>query len=45
MDRLTALELFVRVVDTGSFSVVARDQGLGQPAVSKAVGQLESWLE
>ena len=44
MDRLAALELFVRVVDTGSFSAVARDQGIGQPAVSKAVAQLETWL-
>ena len=44
MDRLAALELFVRVVDTGSFSAVARDQGIGQPAVSKAVIQLETWL-
>lgn len=44
MDRLAALELFVRVVDTGSFSAVARDQGIGQPAVSKAVVQLETWL-
>ena len=26
MDRLTALEMFVRVVDTGSFSAVARNQ-------------------
>ena len=34
----------MRVVDTGSFSAVARDQGIGQPAVSKAVVQLESWL-
>ena len=44
MDRLAALELFVRVVDTGSFSAVARDQGIGQPAVSKAIVQLETWL-
>src|SRR5260370_42115682 len=44
MDRLAALEIFVRVVDTGSFSAVARDQGIGQPAVSKAVAQLEAWL-
>jgi len=44
MDRLAALEIFVRVVDTGSFSAVARDQGIGQPAVSKAVVQLEDWL-
>ncbi len=44
MDRLTALEIFVRVVDTGSFSAVARHQRIGQPAVSKAVVQLEEWL-
>src|ERR1700716_1213323 len=44
MDRLAALEIFVRVVDTGSFSAVARYQRIGQPAVSKAVVQLEEWL-
>jgi DNA-binding transcriptional LysR family regulator len=44
MDRLSALEIFVRVVDTGSFSAVARVQRIGQPAVSKAVVQLEEWL-
>src|SRR5258706_15368770 len=44
MDRLAALEIFVRVVDTGSFSAVARRQLVGQPTVSKAVVQLEEWL-
>ncbi len=44
MDRLAALEIFVRVVDSGSFSAVARHQRIGQPAVSKAVAQLEEWL-
>lgn len=44
MDRLAALEIFVRVVDAGSFSAVARHQHMGQPAVSKAVFQLEEWL-
>lgn len=44
MDRLAALEIFVQVVDTGSFSAVARRQRIGQPAVSKAVVQLEQWL-
>jgi DNA-binding transcriptional LysR family regulator len=44
MDRLAALEIFVRVVDAGSFSAVARHQHIGQPAVSKAVVQLEEWL-
>jgi DNA-binding transcriptional LysR family regulator len=44
MDRLAALETFVQVVDAGSFSAVARRQRIGQPAVSKAVVQLEQWL-
>ncbi len=44
MDRLAALEIFVQVVDAGSFSAVARRQRIGQPAVSKAVVQLEQWL-
>jgi DNA-binding transcriptional LysR family regulator len=44
VDRLAALGIFVRVVDTGSFSAVARQQGIGQPAVSKAVAQIEDWL-
>ena len=44
MDRLAALDIFVRVVDSGSFSAVARHQRIGQPAVSKAVVQLEEWL-
>src|ERR1700722_19096603 len=44
MDRLAELEIFVRVVDTGSFSAAARHQRIGQPAVSKAVVQLEKWL-
>jgi DNA-binding transcriptional LysR family regulator len=44
VDRLAALEIFVQVVDAGSFSAVARRQRIGQPAVSKAVVQLEQWL-
>src|ERR1700738_5138871 len=44
MDRLAALEIFVRVVDTGSFSAVARRQRIGQPAVSKALVHLEECL-
>jgi DNA-binding transcriptional LysR family regulator len=44
MDRLAALEIFVQVVDAGSYSAVARRQHIGQPAVSKAVIQLEQWL-
>jgi DNA-binding transcriptional LysR family regulator len=44
LDRLAALEIFVGVVDTGSFSAAARHRRIGQPAVSKAVVQLEEWL-
>jgi DNA-binding transcriptional LysR family regulator len=44
MDRLAAMEAFVVVVDTGSFSAAARRLYVGQPAVSKIVAQLEERL-
>lgn len=44
MDRLAVMTQFVRVVEAGSFSAAARVLGQGQPAVSKAVAQLEAWL-
>jgi DNA-binding transcriptional LysR family regulator len=44
MDRLAAMETFVRVVETGSFSAAARGLNVGQPAVSKSVAQLEDYL-
>ena len=44
MDRHLAMETFVRVVDTGSFSAAANQMSVGQPAVSKAIAQLEDWL-
>ena len=44
MDRLAAMEAFVLVVDTGSFSAAARRLNVGQPAVSKWVVQLEERL-
>lgn len=44
MDRLAAIQLFVRVAETGSFSAVARETGLGQPTVSKQIAALESQL-
>ena len=44
MDRLGAMAQFVRVVEAGSFSAAARVLGQGQPAVSKAVAQLEDRL-
>jgi DNA-binding transcriptional LysR family regulator len=43
-DRLAAMEIFVCVVDAGSFSRAATRLGVGQPAVSKAVAQLEERL-
>lgn len=45
MDRLTAMELFVRVVETGSFSAVAREKDMTQPTVSKRLAGLEARLK
>jgi DNA-binding transcriptional LysR family regulator len=45
MDRLQAMAAFVRVVETGSFSGAARQLGVGQPAVSKTIAQLEERLQ
>lgn len=44
MDRLAAMETFVYVVETGSFSAAARHLNIGQPAVSKAIAHLEARL-
>lgn len=44
MDRLGAMETFVYVVETGSFSAAARRLNIGQPAVSKTIAQLETRL-
>ncbi|MHC8321612.1 LysR family transcriptional regulator [Pseudomonas sp. GB2N2] len=44
MDRLAAMETFVYVVETGSFSAAARRLNVGQPAVSKTIAQLEARL-
>ena len=44
MDRLMAMQTFVRVVETGSFSAVAREQSSTQSAVSKQVAALEKYL-
>jgi DNA-binding transcriptional LysR family regulator len=45
MDRLTLMETFVCTVETGSFSAAARRLDVGQPAVSKAIAQLEERLQ
>lgn len=42
MDRLRLIETFVRVVDSGSFSAVAREERSTQSAISKQVKALEA---
>ncbi len=44
MDRLAAMQTFIRVVETGSFSAVARELQATQSAVSKQVAALERSL-
>ena len=41
---LDRIRTFVRVVERGTFSAVAREAGIGQPAVSKQVAALEEHL-
>jgi DNA-binding transcriptional LysR family regulator len=43
-DRLQQLALFVRTVESGSFSKAAREFGLSQPSVSRAIAALERRL-
>jgi DNA-binding transcriptional LysR family regulator len=45
MDRLHAMATLVCVIDNGSFSGAARQLGVGQPAVSKTIAQLEDRLQ
>jgi DNA-binding transcriptional LysR family regulator len=40
MDTLEAMSVFVRVVERGSFSAVARELGTTQPTISK---QISAW--
>ena len=44
MDRLTAIALFVRIVDRGSFSAAAADLGISRPAATAAIKALEKRL-
>jgi LysR family transcriptional regulator for bpeEF and oprC len=44
VDKFDAMQLFVRVVEKGSFSAVAKERGIGQPAVSKQISALEDEL-
>lgn len=45
MDRFQAMQMYVQVVDAGSFSAAARILNIGQPAVSKTIAQLEKHLD
>src|SRR3569832_681025 len=42
MDRIDCLRAFVRTLEGGSFSVAAKELGIGQPAISKRIALLES---
>jgi len=42
MDRILAFQLFVRVVELGSFSKAAVESGMTQPTATKLVAQLEA---
>jgi len=44
MDRIDGFRIFVRVVETGSFSRAARDLGITQPTVTRHVAALERHL-
>ena len=44
MDKFDAMQIFVRGIEKGSFSAVARERGIGQPAVSKQISALEGEL-
>jgi len=45
MDRISAMQLFRRVVETGSFSAVSREMNISQSTVSKQIAGLEEYLE
>jgi DNA-binding transcriptional LysR family regulator len=44
LDKLDAMQIFVRVAEKGSFSAIAKERGIGQPAVSKQIAYLEAEL-
>src|ERR1700752_1662025 len=44
MDRLALMTSFVRAVETGSFSAVARELGTTQPNISRHIPSLEQHL-
>jgi DNA-binding transcriptional LysR family regulator len=44
MDRITGIQLFVRIVETGSFSKASIDLGVTQPTATKHVAAVEARL-
>jgi DNA-binding transcriptional LysR family regulator len=44
MDRIAGVQLFIRVVETGSFSKAAGEAGITQPTATKAVAAMEARL-
>lgn len=44
VDKLNAMAIFVRIVERGSFSAVAREMQTSQPTISKALRTLETGL-
>ena len=44
MDRVQGISLFIRVVETGSFSKAAEDLGITQPTATKFVASMEKHL-
>ncbi|AUT00468.1 LysR family transcriptional regulator [Nostoc sp. CENA543] len=45
MDRIACMKSFVRTVETGSFSAVARELNTTQPTISKQIAALEEYLD
>ncbi len=44
MDRLTAMQVFVEVANSGSFSATADKMDMSRAMVTRYVGELEQWL-
>ncbi|MHA7846936.1 LysR family transcriptional regulator [Serratia sp. D1N4] len=44
MDQLSAMRVLVRVIESGSFTAVAREMGASQPTISKQIRGLEKRL-
>jgi DNA-binding transcriptional LysR family regulator len=45
LDLIACMKSFVRTVETGSFSAVAREMNTSQPTISKQIAALEEYLD